>query len=83
MENTCKVMSEHIETRRKIKSIYDIKTFNELLDNCVLTEEDKTIMTLHYLKGKDFRYIADELGFAESTIKHRHKKILSKLNHML
>lgn len=83
MENTCKIMSEHIETRRKIKNIYDIKTFNELLDNCVLTEEDKTIMTLHYLKGKDFRYIADELGFAESTIKHRHRKILSKLNHML
>lgn len=83
MENTCKTMSEHIETRRKIKNIYDIKTLNELLDNCVLTEEDKTIMTLHYLKGKDFRYIADELGFAESTIKHHHKKILSKLNHML
>ena len=83
MENTCKIMSEHIETRRKIKNICDIKTFNELLDNCVLTEEDKTIMTLHYLKGKDFRYIADELGFAESTIKHRHRKILSKLNHML
>lgn len=76
-------MSEHIETRRKLKDIYSIQNFEDLLESCILTEEDKTILRLHYLKGKDFRFIADELGYSESTIKRHYKKILSKLNNML
>lgn len=82
MESTCD-MSEHIETKHKLKSIYSLKTFEDLLENCTLTEEDKTLMRLHYLKGKELGFIADELGYAESTIKRRHKKILQKLNKML
>lgn len=76
-------MSEHIETRHKIQNLCSVKTFEELLNCCILTEEDKHLMRLHYLQGKDFRYIADELGFAESTIKRHHRKILSKLNKLL
>lgn len=75
--------SDHIETRRKLSDIYDVRTFEQLIESCVLTDEDKAILRLHYLKGKDFRFIADELGFSESTIKRRHKKILSKLNKMI
>lgn len=69
-------MSEHIDTRRKIQDISSVKTFEELLENCILTDEDKMLMRLHYLNGKDFRFIGDLLGFSESTIKRRHKKIL-------
>lgn len=76
-------MSEHIETRKKLKSLYEIKTFEQLLETCILTDEEKAILRLHYLKGKNFGYIADELGFAETTIKKKHRKILSKLNKML
>ena len=75
-------MSEHIDTRRKIQDISSVKTFEELLENCILTDEDKMLMRLHYLNGKDFRFIGDYLGFSESTIKRRHKKILQKLNKM-
>lgn len=75
--------SEHIQTRQKLQKIYSIKTFEELLDTCILTEEDKTIMRLHYLKGKDFGYIADELGFSESTIKRKHQKILKKVGKLV
>ena len=49
----------------------------------MLTEEDKEILRMHYLHGKDFRYIGDTLGFSESTIKKRHRKALQKLNHIL
>lgn len=76
-------MSEHIETRRRLKSIYNIKTFTELLDTCILTEDERTIIELHYLKGKDLSYIADILGFSESTVKRKHRNILSKLNKAL
>ena len=74
--------SEHIETRRKLRSIYDVSTFEQLVESCVLTDEDKSILRLHYLKGKDFRFIGNALGFSEVTIKRRHRKILSKLNKM-
>lgn len=75
--------SEHIKTRHKIKDIADITTFNELLDSCTLTDEDKEMLRMHYLQGKDFRYIGDMLGFAESTIKKRHRKALRKLSKIL
>lgn len=75
--------SEHVKTRNKIKEIANITTFNELIDACTLTEEDKELLRLHYLQGKDFKYIGDKLGFAESTVKKRHRKALQKLNKIL
>lgn len=76
-------MSNHIETRRKLRAICGVQQFNQLLDECILTDDEKEILKLHYLKGKDFRYIGDALGFAENTIKLKHKKILVKLHDFL
>lgn len=76
-------MTEHIETRNKLKGIVEIKTFSDLLDRCIMSEEDRRIMELHYLQDKDLRYIADLLGYSEGTIKKRHRKILKKLNQIL
>lgn len=73
-------MSCHIDTRRKLKGIPEVSRFDDLLERSTLTDEDKTILRLHYLKGKDFRYIGDTLGYAEVTIKKRHAKALDKLN---
>lgn len=75
--------SQHINTRRKIKEISEIKTFEDLIGRCILSEDEKQILNLHYLQEKDFRYIGDVLGFAESTIKKKHGKILKKLNKIL
>lgn len=76
-------MSEHIDTRNKIKDIASISSFNSLLEASTLSDEDKEILSMHYLKGKDFRYIGDMLGYSESTIKRRHKKALTKLSKIL
>lgn len=73
-------MSIHLDTRRKLKDIPDVSRFDDLLERSTLTDEDKEILHLHYLKGKDFRYIGDTLGYAEVTIKKRHAKALSKLS---
>lgn len=73
-------MSEHIETRRKLKDIPDLVGFDELLERSTLSEEDKLMLRLHYLEDKDFRYIGDTLGYAETTVKKRHRKALLKLN---
>lgn len=76
-------MSKHIDTRKKIKSIADISSFNDLLNQSTLSDEDKLLLKLHYIQAKDFRYIGDMLGYSESTIKRKHKKILIKLGKLL
>lgn len=72
-------MSVNTETRKRLKSISSIVTFDELLEQSTLSDIDKEILRLHYLKEKDFRYIGDTLGYAEITIKKRHLKALSKI----
>lgn len=72
-------MSVNIETRKRLKDIPSIVTFDALLEQSTLSDLDKEILRLHYLKEKDFRYIGDTLGYAEVTIKKRHLKALSKI----
>lgn len=76
-------MSTHIETRKKVQEIADISSFNDLINRTTLSDIDKQILVLHYIDEKDFRFIGDMLGFSESTIKKRHKKILVKLSKVL
>lgn len=75
--------SEHIKTRNNLKDIPTVTSFNELIENCTLSEEDKELLRMHYLQEKDFKYIGDMLGFAESTAKKRHRKALQKLSKLL
>jgi DNA-directed RNA polymerase specialized sigma subunit len=53
------------------------------LDSCTLSEQDKTIIKLHYIQSKDFGYIADIMGFCEKTVKERHKNALKKLSKVI
>ena len=76
-------MSDHIETRKKIKGIASASSFASLIESAMLSPTDKQILKLHYLEEKDFRFIGDALGYSESTIKKRHRKILSKLGRLL
>ena len=76
-------MSEHIDTRKKLKGIASVSSFQSLIDSVTLSTTDKQILTLHYIEEKDFRYIGDTLGFSESTIKRRHKKALIKISKLL
>jgi RNA polymerase sigma factor (sigma-70 family) len=76
-------VTSHIQTRAKLKEICLVTAFEDLLDLCTLSDIDKEILRLHYLKEKDFRFIGDELGFSESAIKQRHRKALKKLGNII
>lgn len=78
-----KVQSDHIKTRQKIKDIPNVKTFDELLERCMLTDEERYIMRQHYYKGRSFQSIAQEICISEDWLKHRHKKILQKIQRLL
>lgn len=76
-------MSRHIETRRKLQEVPLVAEFEAILNLCTLSDEDKNILRMHYIQKKDFRYIADSLGYSEKTIKQRHKDALRKISYAL
>lgn len=71
-------MTQHVETRRRLCCL-DTASLNAVLNLIPLSDTDRTIMTLYYLKRHDFNYIADHLGFSESTIRRRHRNIIKRL----
>lgn len=70
-------------TQHNLKEIPDIKTFEELIEQLTISEEDKLLMRLHYIEDKNFAYIADVLGYSESWVKRKHLRILKKLDKIL
>ena len=76
-------MTNHIEARRTLQQICEVEEFEQILKQCILTEDERTILRLHYLEGKNLAYIGDVLGWSESTVKAKHRKILKKLNNFL
>lgn len=75
--------SPHIETRHKLKDIARIDTFNALIDSCTLSDEEKELLRLHYIQHKTFIDIGEILGYSESTLKAKHRKILRKLDRLI
>lgn len=76
-------MSEHIETRRKLKRITKKSTFNDILEDAMLSDVEKQIMEMHYVQRKEFAIIADELGYSEAGILRKHKHILKVIQGLL
>ena len=72
-------MTEHIKTRHKVKGISTPSGFEEILSSVILSDVDKEILRMHYLKELSFMDIAGNLGFSESGVKKRHKKALRKI----
>lgn len=77
-------MTEHVETRNRLQEV-EYSDFYNLLDRCMDTRsgDNRSLMELHYVEKKDFRYIGDLLGYSEGAIKKRHRKILKKLKKFL
>lgn len=75
--------SDHIQTRQKLKDIYEVKTFEDLLERCILTDDEKFILREHYLHGRSFQSIAMQMGYSEDAIKHKHQRILKKIKKIL
>lgn len=74
--------SEHIETRRKIKAISELKTFNDLLERSTLNPKQKELMNMYYLQDMSFNEIGEILGIEEVTAKVWHNKALKKLKNL-
>lgn len=76
-------MTEHIQTKKQLKEIADLKSFNTLLEAAMLSDVEKDILTLHYAKDKDFGFIADTIGVSPATVYKKHKDCLNKLRKLI
>lgn len=70
------------KTRKKLKQISSVKDFESLMEQTMLSEEEKKILWLHYKEQKTMAFIADELGMSEITVKKKHSKMLMKIGKM-
>ncbi len=75
--------TQHIETRRQLRDKPLVADFESVMARCMISDEDKEMLRLHYIHGKDFRWIGDHLGYTERAIKARHKSALRKISYAL
>ena len=74
---------ERKNTKQKLKDIPKLSTFNELLESSTLSDLEKEIIRMHYLKRIPLETIADLKGYSRSALMKMHKAILNKLSKIL
>lgn len=67
------------EIKDRLRNMTTVSEFEEVLNNLILSEEEKQILRLLYREKKTVSYIADILGMSESSVKKKHSKILMKI----
>lgn len=77
------MMSEHMLTKKRVQSIHKKSTFNSILEDSMLDEKEKSLMRMHYVEGKSFDYIADDLGYSKPGILKMHKRALKKIESLI
>ena len=70
---------KNADTRKKLKQMSSVRGFESLMEQTMLSEEEKKILWLHYRDQKTMAFIADELGMSEPTVKKKHSKLLMKI----
>ena len=74
---------KNAETRTKLKDISSVKEFSDLMEQTMLSEEEKKILWMHYKEKKTLQCIADEIGLSEIAVKKKHRKMLMKIGRMI
>lgn len=75
-------MTQHVKTCRRLCEL-DVVSLASTLDSIPLSDIDRELMMLRYFKRHNFNYIADTLGFSESTVRKRHKNIIRRLHNKI
>lgn len=71
--------SEHIEHKHKAQSVSRRSDLLTAISEANLDDTDRQILTMFYVQGKPFGYIADTLGYSQRQIVRRHKTALTKI----
>jgi DNA-directed RNA polymerase specialized sigma subunit len=77
------VTSEHIKRRHLIEDDLTYQISPELIAECRLSQEERTLLKLRYIDGKDFGFIADTIGWTTVTTCRHHVKALQKIHRLI
>lgn len=72
-------MTQHIETRRKLKELSLVSEFEDILSKCMIHDDDKEILRMYYINGKSIGYISDIVGYTPREVIEKHRKALKKI----
>lgn len=74
-------MTEHIIRKHALECMNKAE-IEAVLNSNVLSEDERLIMELIYLKRKPIGYIADITGYSESGIKKIHCRVIKRLKNL-
>ena len=66
-----------------MKSIADIKTFEDLISLAKISDLDRHILKYIYVEEQNVNFIADMLGYSAKTIQRRHAAALKKIEKII
>lgn len=66
-------------TAKQLKEVAFLSQYINIVDSLFLTDRQKQLMNLYYLKGLRYKEIADLMNGSEQTIKNEFVKINKKL----
>lgn len=67
------------EARRYLADIPDMERYLNLMSKVKLTDTEREVCDMKYLRGLGLISISEELGYSEAHIKRIHQRILRKL----
>ena len=70
-------------TRQQLEDIPSIERYLDLMERAKLTEIERKVCDMKYLKGWRLIDIGEELGYSERQIKRAHQKALKKLTALI
>lgn len=79
MDDQTHRQTDHIRRKHEFDGIEDPDEVRTLIEGAAIDETNAQILLLHYIKRKNFGYIADTLGFAYPTVIARHNKALARV----
>ncbi|MES1921701.1 hypothetical protein MHBO_003230 [Bonamia ostreae] len=65
--------------RQDVKNIQTLSEYKQYRDSLKLTDEQKELMDMVFVRGWSYNMIADTIGCAECTVKRKMRKILDLL----
>ncbi len=66
-------------TAKQLREVAFLSQYINIVDSLFLTDRQKQLMNLYYLKGLRYKEIADLMNGSEQTIKNEFVKINKKL----
>lgn len=70
---------EKFEVKERLRNIVTVSEFEDLIDQIMLSDEEKQILRMIYKDKKTISYIADTIGLSERSVKKKHSKALLKI----